>query len=653
MGYLNAQPGDDQLVEAMGETGTDQVPAPNYFQGTGEAVGKGIAGGFAAVSNAMEDWTAGGLGKQYLEGLQPPVLQPLHPSQNVFPSLNQPAFNWQADVSAQRMKLDKWLHADDQYTGAGAQMIGGVAKGFTEFAVGAPAGPMGAAAAMGGAGADETYHDLTAQGVDDTTAKEGALASGLVNAAGAVVPFKLTGIAAKLLGSGAINAGLGFTGRASQAAVLQANGYPDLAHAQHVFDLQQAAVDFTLGTAMGFGAHAYEHVTGGAAPAAKVPPSVEDAARATADQMHAADSTIGIPTRPDLTALHEEVFGRGMDDLNNGREPKLSDAEAYALTDHILPNPDTMQQHVDSAAIYAQDPFVQLGAEMGPKLDEAQRAVDLSALDQFAPQKPIHEMSAEELDSFADTQESALRSMEDTILGPRAGEWRRANADKADDIEREMGLSEQEVAALYGTRGNTPLPDWMYEDLEPYKDAKNSALMVDTPAHAARSMAGFLVKLGRTEGEPASWSTEQKAAYLGMGVLRDRMTKLGLDSAEIQKNAIQVAAHKFGDANDAEFMLERFLKPRQKAKPATKLLAGNAETAAEETPTKPLTPENEALLRQLEAKHGAELIDMPDGERLTVAQVGQRLREEAARADSNDRLTDAAVACFARTGGAL
>lgn len=58
-------------------------------------------------------------------------------------------------------------------------------------------------------------------------------------------------------------------------------------------------------------------------------------------------------------------------------------------------------------------------------------------------------------------------------------------------------------------------------------------------------------------------------------------------------------------------------------------------------------------MRQLEAKYGAEMIDLPDGERMTVAQLGQRLREEAAQADSNDRLIDAAVACFARTGGAL
>jgi hypothetical protein len=38
MGYLNAQPGDDQLIEGMGETGTDQVPGPSYFENTGQAL---------------------------------------------------------------------------------------------------------------------------------------------------------------------------------------------------------------------------------------------------------------------------------------------------------------------------------------------------------------------------------------------------------------------------------------------------------------------------------------------------------------------------------------------------------------------------------------------------------------------------------------
>lgn len=45
------------------------------------------------------------------------------------------------------------------------------------------------------------------------------------------------------------------------------------------------------------------------------------------------------------------------------------------------------------------------------------------------------------------------------------------------------------------------------------------------------------------------------------------------------------------------------------------------------------------------------MVELPDGERVTVAQLAQRMREEAALADSDNKALEAAVACFLRTGG--
>lgn len=692
MGYLNSQPGDDQLVQAMGETGTDQVPGPDLFQGTGEAIAQAIPAAGESITHALVH-----MGGAIADALPQPVEHALEWTPFPHPELVK-------QITDERAKLDRWIESDKQYQGAGAQTIGGVAKGFTEFAVGAPAGALGAATVLGGTSASDTYDDLTAQGVDATTAKEGAAAAGAIGAAGAVVPFRLNGLAAKLLGTGAINTGLGLAGRASQAGVLDANGYHDLAQAQHAFDRQQMAVDFTLGTAMGFGAHALE---------GRVPPSAEDTARAQADQMHAADAGMGVPTAPDLSALHDEVFGRGIDDLNNGREPKLSDAEAQALAENVVPNPDAMRQQVESAALYAEDPAVQLGTEMGPKLDQAQAAVDAN-VPEFAPTGDIH---PGEPSTFETPEQLAQREHHGRVAALAAKHGMTAEA--AADLE---GLApatgRDKLTGFYDKDEHETL---LRRAIDHAKDTGETVHYVETDL---RNVGGRNKTMGHTRADDTIRADAQafseelgrvghvlpirrggdEFAAVVVGARGDAEVQAALDRAEqrvqaaAEKNGtVKLANPKGGEGVGLVSAFRRLTgkeRPRDVLEPIDREIerkkeerkngirtgetAGTAgaepraaspaparagegagtngegaQAGAKEPATKPLTPENEAALRQLEAKYGAEMIDLPDGERMTVAQLGQRLREEAAQADSNDRLIDAAVACFARTGGAL
>lgn len=445
MGYLNSQPGDDDLIAAMGANGTGQVPGPSLFEHTGEAVAQGVAGVADSTVNALTD-----LGASIHSALPSSVQHVL----DWTPFKTEP--DWQKDVSQQRENLEKWIDSDKQYQGTGAQVAGGIVKGVGEFALGSAAGgPVGAAALMGGTSADDTYREMRAQGVDDTTAKEAAGVQGVVGAVGAVVPFVGKTLLGKAVSSALTNAGLGIASRAGQAGLLDANGYHDMAQAQRPFDAQQLAIDTLVGAGMGFGAHLHARM---------VSPADVDVARTVADEMHTHAAAPGIPSNPDAANLHSEIFGRAMDDLDHGRDIRTpTPEEAQRLADGIVADPATMRQQQTSAAIYADDPDVQNAFEMGPKLDEAEKSVDAD------------------------------------------------------------------------------IPDF------------------------------------------------------------------------------------------------------QKAEP-------NREPPAGETSPAQLAPENESMLRQLEAKYGNQTLETDEGRRVSVTELGQQMRQEAADAESNNRLMDAAVSCFARTG---
>lgn len=200
---------------------------------------------------------------------------------------------------------------------------------------------------------------------------------------------------------------------------------------------------------------------------------------------------------------------------------------------------------------------------------------------------PAYDATPTELSAHADAVESRSRDVENAVLGDRADAWRkaqrqsnsnddvraRAGSNKISDIEQT--LHPKDVEALYGV-GETSEGNDGFED---FRDAHERA-DARSPDEAAGAIASFLPKLGNTKGtDPSVWTREQQVAYAGMRSVRERINDAGWDSSAIQKRALLMAASKYSDANDAGFMLHRFLDPKQTAKQAVPAL--DAPTAKE------------------------------------------------------------------------
>jgi len=356
-----------------------QLAPPGPLEGTGEAIAQGVAGVADSITNALAD--VGGMIHNALpQGVQ-----------HVFdwtPFQTEP--DWQKSVSQGRENLEKWIDSDKQYQGVGAQTIGGAVKGVTTFGAGfAVGGPIGAAVLMGGTSADDTYRDLTSQGVDDTTAKEAALGQGIVGAASAAVPFKFGGgMLAKVFKSSAINAGLGVAGRGANWAVLKANGYDDMAAMQRPLDGQALAADAIVGAGMGFAGHLHETYFGDRgriAPFDRPAPSDVDTARVVADQARAADMAPGVPTSPEAAALHHAIFSRVTDDLANGRSANVTAEEARGIAAGTIPDPAKMEAARAIDEGMQSDPIVQEANTMADALRAAEAQVDANIPDFALP----------------------------------------------------------------------------------------------------------------------------------------------------------------------------------------------------------------------------------------------------------------------------
>ncbi|MEO9080291.1 MAG: hypothetical protein ABI268_13410, partial [Rhodanobacter sp.] len=192
---------------------------------------------------------------------------------------------------------------------------------------------------------------------------------------------------------------------------------------------------------------------------------------------------------------------------------------------------------------------------------------------------PAYDATPEQLSAHADSVNNRNRDVENAILGDQADAWRKAHrqsnsydtaradagSKKVSDIEET--LHPKDVEALYGV-GETSEGN---DDFKDFQDAHARA-DVRSPEEAAAAVSSFLPKLGNTEGrEPSKWNRDQQVAYAGMRAVRERIDSEGWNSADIQKRAIQMAAGKYSDASDAELMLNRFLKPAEKARPISEL----------------------------------------------------------------------------------
>ncbi len=212
-------------------------------------------------------------------------------------------------------------------------------------------------------------------------------------------------------------------------------------------------------------------------------------------------------------------------------------------------------------------------AASAPVVSGGLRAAKVLADGPAYPAEP-YDMTPDQIATHSQAVEAHGRNVEDAILGDQADAWRKAyrQSNSSNDVRANAGLQkvsdieaalpQSQIDKLYGVGETNDANDL----LDDYKSIHEDVDLADTPQQASVVLSRLLPKLGGTEGrDPANWKRDQQVAYAGMRSLADKIQAEGWDSSEIQKRALSAAAARYGDMNDAEFMLQRFLKPRDSA----------------------------------------------------------------------------------------
>ena len=164
-------------------------------------------------------------------------------------------FKEQRSVAFQSMKDTR---ADPMNMGAVAQVGHALGSVLTMgLAGGLIAGPVGAAAAIGGGSMYDKYKELRDQKVDEATALDVAGVTGAVMAASAALPaFMGKTITTQVLSGIGMNVPLGLVERGGSSELLENAGYAEMAKHYKALDGAAIAVDVVLGAAFPLGARA-------------------------------------------------------------------------------------------------------------------------------------------------------------------------------------------------------------------------------------------------------------------------------------------------------------------------------------------------------------------------------------------------------------
>ena len=154
-----------------------------------------------------------------------------------------------------------------------------------------------------------------------------ATAAALYTAAGATATIA-TNLPAKIAAAGAINTATGIPTRGATSALLEANGYFDMAKQYEAFSMSEMISDFAVGSIFGLGIHGYQKWE--QANQNKIPPaqmSDLDAVLALTNAAHIEIKTApGVPTDPATREAHVAAINKALTDLAEGRPVDVGQA---------------------------------------------------------------------------------------------------------------------------------------------------------------------------------------------------------------------------------------------------------------------------------------------------------------------------------------
>jgi hypothetical protein len=256
------------------------------------------------------------------------------------------------EIARQRVKD---LTPDPATTGVAAQAIASVASGAYRMVAGSLlGGPVGGAGLVGSTEAADRYTALREAGVTPGAAAASAGVTGAASFAGAFLPAGFGGTLARKIVSGAMtNAAFGGVSRYEDHLVLEAAGYPEMAHQERFWDGQAMLTDLLLGGAFGAIAHAHEigaapEEEGSPGPSTAQPtagagrygsqrlrelelsmgrdaPGAEDAALTMNLAMRDRRAAPGVAVDPASANAHQAALEKATEDLLQGRPVNVAD----------------------------------------------------------------------------------------------------------------------------------------------------------------------------------------------------------------------------------------------------------------------------------------------------------------------------------------
>ncbi len=181
--------------------------------------------------------------------------------------------------------------------------------------------------------------------------------------------------------------------------------------------------------------------------------------------------------------------------------------------------------------------------------------------------KNLWELTPEELDVASQQTKVSDRQIVKDVFGERAQEYerlyRKANSTGSDLsgidaaatklAQMEDSLSEVQRNRLFGI-GEAGAS---VEDLQAYRQALGS-LDWESPEALGRSLGKTITNVG-TKTNPLEMTFKEQIAYAQLRYAREEAIRLGWNLKTVEENAFRTAAQRFGNAEDARFMLQRFL----------------------------------------------------------------------------------------------
>lgn len=210
-------------------------------------------------------------------------------------------------------------------TGTAFQIVHGLAEGASLAVGGAAAGGIpGAVALTGSVEGASTVQERLAAGVTPGVALAEGGVSAVASGLGVMIPggFGKT-LATRLLTGVSSNVGLGFASRYADHKILEANGYPEMAAQQKVWDSTAVLTDALLGAAFGGLAHLHG-AEGKAIKAAAAEPGMVDAALVTNLAVHDRNLAVGVPVDPASTHAHQDALQVSNEQLLEGKPNDVS-----------------------------------------------------------------------------------------------------------------------------------------------------------------------------------------------------------------------------------------------------------------------------------------------------------------------------------------